>query len=81
MPTLIQRKSELNSLLCFAQLLMSALVKRSEDLSLKLASIQIMKWIYFTISKVPPMLNLEWSLKTNLVSLKLHAAVDLSKKV
>lgn len=81
MPTLIQRKSELSSLGCIAQLLMSALVKRSEDLSLKLASIQIMKWIYFTISKVPPMLNLEWSLKTNLVSLKLHAAVDLSKKV
>lgn len=81
MPTLIQRKSELSSLRCIAQLLMSALVKRSEDLCLKLASIQIMKWIYFTISKVPPMLNLEWSLKTNLVSLKPHAAVDLSKKV
>lgn len=81
MPTLIQRKSELSSLRRIAQLLISALVKRSEDLSLKLASIQIMKWIYFTISKVPPMLNLEWSLKTNLVSLKPHAAVDLSKKV
>lgn len=27
------------------------------------------------------MLNVDWILKTNLVSLKVHAAVDLSKKV